>query len=181
MSEHPLDFLKDYSAAQVEQQNVRATSDSVVRTVSATQNHSENESISKDSKTAKGKGKKRVLITKKELQKTQIRERRKLARQVIIEKCTCHLSCTTKITSEQRKAINENYWRMEHIEQKKFVRTHTVQGQVKRRRVPVDPLGGADVKKAHSYAFYLPDDTGQLQTICCTFFLNTLGFRKGCG
>ncbi|XP_055642813.1 uncharacterized protein LOC129779396 [Toxorhynchites rutilus septentrionalis] len=183
MSEHPLDFLKDYSTAQEDDQDAAtAASESAAGMEEhGAHNNTEYRNTSKDSKTVRGKSKKRLLITKKELQKTQIRERRKLARKVIIEKCKCHLSCTTKLTPEQRQTINESYWRLENIEQKKFIKTHTVQGKVKRRRVPVDPLGGVDVKKAHSYAFYLPDDTGQLQAICCTFFLNTLGYRKGCG
>lgn len=139
------------------------------------------ELVEDSAKTSKRKRKRRLLVTKKEQKRVEAQVQRRQARHVITEACTCYLSCPRKITLEQRQILNERYWQMGHIEQKKFVRRYSVQGKVKRRRVPVDPLGGVDVKKAYTYSFYLPDDKEELQTVCCTFFLNTLGYRKGCG
>ncbi|XP_058453369.1 uncharacterized protein LOC131431579 [Malaya genurostris] len=190
MSVYPVDFIKEYdvnykvdttTAASVAQQNdnpveERNDDDNKLLQISEVTGHDEIHS-----KPAKRKRKKRLLVTKKELKKSEGHKRRRQARHVITEACSCYLSCPRKISPEQRQVLNDLYWKMEHVDQKKFVKRYSVQGKVKRRRVPVDPLGGMDVKKAYTYSFYLPDGKGELQTVCCTFFLNTLGYRKGCG
>ncbi|XP_055540005.1 uncharacterized protein LOC129726864 [Wyeomyia smithii] len=186
MSVHPVDIFKVYNSSDP---NCNAEID--VKTSVKEQfapvpeefpQSSETAEVDKNStKSTKRKRKKRVLVTKKEQKRAEAQVQRRQARLVITEACSCYLSCPRKITPEQRQILNEQYWQMNHIEQKKFVRRYSVQGKVKRRRVPVDPLGGVDVKKAYTYSFYLPDDSGELQTVCCTFFLNTLGYRKGCG
>ncbi|XP_053694888.1 uncharacterized protein LOC128742520 [Sabethes cyaneus] len=186
MSTHPLDLFKDFTTAS--DLNSNAATD-VGNSVEEPMAFSEGlppaiEPTGLDddsSKASKRKRKRRVLVTKKEQKRVEAQVQRRQARQVITEACTCYLSCPRKITPEQRQLLNERYWQMGHIEQKKFVRRYSVQGKVKRRRVPVDPLGGVDVKKAYTYSFYLPDEKEELQTVCCTFFLNTLGYRKGCG
>lgn len=176
MSEQPLDFLKDF-------EDVKERTEEVVPPAVADQSVQASSDGSESNPTGRKilRRKKRVEVTKREQQRLQNRERRIQARAVIIVECNCHLSCSKRISIEQRQSLNETYWQMNHAEQKNYVKSHTVPGPVKRRRVPVDPLGGADVKKAFSYSFYLPDEQGQLHMVCCTFFLNTLGFRKGCG
>uniref|UniRef100_A0A1Q3F410 Uncharacterized protein n=1 Tax=Culex tarsalis TaxID=7177 RepID=A0A1Q3F410_CULTA len=193
MSGHPLDFLKDYKTTQ------DAEAEVVPKQEQLDQHHEENLIVETvpvintppppsigpgpdGGKPVKKPRKKRVLITRREAARQAARERRRQGRQVINEKCACHLSCLTKIPAEHRKVLNEKYWSMDLKEQKAFVKAHSEPGQVKRRRVPVDPLGGgAEMKKAFTYSFNLPDQEGVLQSVCCTFFLNTIGFRQGCG
>ncbi|XP_055613909.1 uncharacterized protein LOC129760294 [Uranotaenia lowii] len=141
-----------------------------------------NEQVPDSSGKGKSKRKKRVEVTKREQQRKLSRVARREARYVIQEKCSCHLSCLSKMTFEHRVSLNERYWQMDHKEQKYFIRCHSVPGQVKRRRVLPDPLfGPQQVKKSVTYSFFLPDEKGEMQTVCCGFFLNTLGYRKGCG
>lgn len=189
MSGHPLDFLKDYKTAppeaepEPEQHEEKLIVEPIV--IPLEQNVEPGPlppPQPSDSKPGKKPRKKRVLITKREVARQAARERRRQGRGVINEKCACHLSCSGKITEEHRKVLNEQYWNMDLKEQKAFVKAHSEPGQVKRRRVPVDPLGGGtEVKKAFTYSFWLPDHQGELQSVCCTFFLNTIGFRQGCG
>ncbi|XP_058820274.1 uncharacterized protein LOC131682640 [Topomyia yanbarensis] len=186
MSGHPLNSLKNYDVVDESECKVDiSTFKSIEERSIAAKEPPPNVAAAADdennSKPAKRKRKKRLLVTKKEFKRSEGQKKRRQARQVVTEACSCYLSCPRKITPEQRQDLNNRYWELEHVEQKKFIKRYSVQGKVKRRRVPVDPLGGVDVKKAYTYSFYLPDDKGELQTVCCTFFLNTLGYRKGCG
>ncbi|XP_062548916.1 uncharacterized protein LOC134213667 [Armigeres subalbatus] len=176
MAQQPLDFLRDYN-----EPNEKKELDVNVSVVSS-QGPSSDGTDSTPTGRKILRRKRRVEITKRDQQRAEAQERRRQARHVIEVECKCHLSCPKRINLEQRRALNNKYWEMDTVTQRQYVKTHSVPGPVKRRRVPADPLGGLpDVKKAFSYAFYLPDEHGELMMVCCTFFLNTLGFRKGCG
>lgn len=180
MAQQPLDFLKDYN----EPEETKAKVAAAFIAPPAPQSQSQSSDASESNPTGRKilRRKKRVEVTKREQHRAQVQERRRQGRQVIEVECNCHLSCPKRINPEHRRALNAKYWEMDPLQQRVYVKTHTVPGPVKRRRVPADPLGGLqEVKKAFSYAFYLPNELGELMMVCCTFFLNTLGFRKGCG
>lgn len=178
MSQQPLDFLRDYNEPDEKKAQEACVP---AEAPSAQQQSSDGNELSPTGRKILRR-KKRVEVTKRDQHRAQVQERRRQARQVIQVECNCHLSCPKRINPEHRQALNRKYWEMDPTSQRQYVKSHTVPGPVKRRRVPADPLGGIpDVKKAFSYAFYLPDENGELMMVCCTFFLNTLGFRKGCG
>ncbi|XP_039429171.1 uncharacterized protein LOC120412672 [Culex pipiens pallens] len=194
MSGQSLDFVPDYKTTlkvepdlehqqhQQHVENLTVESISIINPVPPTSSIQPGPSANPDGKPTKKSRKKRVQITRREAARQAARERRRQGRQVINEKCACHLSCGEKISEEHRKVLNEKYWAMDLKEQKAFVKAHSEPGQVKRRRAPIDPLGGgAEVKKAFTYSFRLPNPEGLLLSVCCTFFLNTIGFRQGCG
>lgn len=93
--------------------------------------------------------------------------------------CNCIWNCSDKFSLEQQEAINGQYWDMGYCDQRLFMLEHTERHSIKRRRARVPDEG--PVRKGYTYSYKLTDSNGQYQSVCCQFFLNTLGFGIGSG
>lgn len=182
MSTH-LDFLRDYSTAQIPYEDHRepAASESVAVPAILPNPDVPNPAVPAVKRRRRQNKPRRDGPPSQVIKRKEAREKRIQKRGVVEEKCrNCYFGCPAKISDEQRQVLNAAYWAMKYSEQREYVKAHTVQGKVKRRRVKGDPLGDepADLKRAFTYKFYLADGDGELAAVCCAFFLGTLGYKN---
>lgn len=83
----------------------------------------------------------------------------------------CLKKCTILISQEDREEINNNYWKMNFVDQHLFVNTHTAVA-VPKRKITTEP------KRKPRRIFFLKKNDGTKVEVCKIFFLTTLGYVK---
>lgn len=89
----------------------------------------------------------------------------------------CKKRCFIKIDEKQRQQLNKDYWNLSWTERHMFVKGSIEQTIVKRRTIDV-PAEDSKLRRNHSNSFLLKDKKGSLNSVCRTFFLTTLGYKK---
>lgn len=84
--------------------------------------------------------------------------------------CSCSKDCGSKISNDQRHAINGYFWSLSSCEQQVYVSAHISPSVVKRRRSESE-------KRNVSLNYSLRDENEEFHQVCKTFFLTTLGFN----
>lgn len=117
---------------------------------------------------------------KRKKYKISLPERNRLKRMAIVNKhavklpCkeTCKRKCILKIPAERRLKINEEFWKMNSKEQKTYMFNKMKKNPVKRRTKQ-----GLDMRRNFTINYFCPNDDGEDQAVCKTFFLATLGYK----
>uniref|UniRef100_A0A6P7FBR7 Uncharacterized protein LOC114328648 n=1 Tax=Diabrotica virgifera virgifera TaxID=50390 RepID=A0A6P7FBR7_DIAVI len=85
----------------------------------------------------------------------------------------CKIKCPSKISEDRQKKINNQFWAIECVQERKtFVLNSFSQMAVKRK------TGGPDSRRQWTNEYFLKTEDGTKLQVCKEFFLNTLGYTK---
>jgi len=84
----------------------------------------------------------------------------------------CKRKCSTVIAEDQRKKINAEFWNMSHLQRRTFILHNT------KRQLTTRHTSGTDSRRKYTYHYFL-NGTNGAEAVCKTFFMTTLGFKKG--
>ena len=91
----------------------------------------------------------------------------------------CPRKCSTKISEERRRLLNDEFWKLTaDKDRKSFVLHHISSYSPKQRTTTFDATETSGFKKQKSLHYSLKNDEGMCVTVCKTFFLATLGFHQ---
>uniref|UniRef100_A0A336KQD2 CSON014464 protein n=1 Tax=Culicoides sonorensis TaxID=179676 RepID=A0A336KQD2_CULSO len=112
--------------------------------------------------------------TKKKVKKHERDQLKKERHRKILKQCVCKNPCFNKISKDTQVTINEDYWNADFRGKKEFIKKYVSKELVQSRRA----CNTQSPKKSATFKYELTDESGVKQTVCRSFFLNSLGFDK---
>lgn len=122
--------------------------------------------------TKQGKERKRKLFTTTVSQRKKIKMEEKREKFNIKPPCkNCKRKCPDHTPELRRKSINNDFWLLDWMSQRRFILANTECVNVKRKQ--------EGSSRNNTFLYFLPDENGKKVSVCKTFFLTTLGFKPG--
>ena len=91
----------------------------------------------------------------------------------IRESCDCRMKCRQNIDESRRGDIWNAYWSMDYDQRKKWL-FESIEKMEKKRCI----AGDHESRRDKTFKYKMKDANGLSQTVCKSFFLSTLGYKK---
>ena len=107
---------------------------------------------------------------------TEEKKTRDAEKYPLLEPCTisCRRKCIDKIPQDRREAIYKQFWEMTYDERRAWIFSH-VEVKTTKRQVLQQT---SERNRTCSRFYHLPNEGGEEQFVCLTFFLHTLGYKS---
>lgn len=86
---------------------------------------------------------------------------------------TCNKKCTTKVSQQQRERIHSEYTALTYNSRRAMIFNHVT----RKDKARTTKHATDERKRNYSYEYRLPNSDGEMQQVCKTFFLGTLGYH----
>lgn len=111
---------------------------------------------------------KKRKLTKKEMKRISVANRRRNAHRAKLTTCQCHRNCNDLLSRDDVIAVNRAFWDLDLHGQKSWIRQQVTRREVSRR-------------STNRFLFCLPTSEGSQVEVCRKKFLNAIGFGEDCG